>query len=1079
MFQKFGFNIRQAFFNVRRSLMTIITLALAISMIAGLFYYFDAFERDALRSSTQFDMFADLNLIHSSSNQQINCSEKFDLTDYSVYSSVAESELEIESTFKYQSISSLNTLIYANHTNRPDLLALGLYYIQYFRLNLYSFDENFYESYRFTQFFRLLDGTIPENKDEILLDFMTAAKFDYHVGQTVNISTYYQYTFGEEYFVNITNVKVAGLFVPKTTLPYYRIVNNSVLFENFYEEYSEDDLLSLEFDDLYVTNTNGIAVPVLGYSDFEDDDQPFQVFYHELGAEIGADMGVWTSPRRIYYFSGYGITLNRDFTSFFNLYPPDRTVEIGVNALRRSIPYSVVIIDMISAPLQELFEESNRMRIIAQIINIPILIVALIVGSFASKSATQNKVDEFLLLRSKGVSKSMVRRQIFMESFINGIVASVFGAGLGFATFFGHDLWVRPMIYTQFEALDVTLFAKQSSILLSIGLGVILSVLTSISSMRYVSRLETSELLTAIEQKDMEIEFDEQTVFTSTSQSTKEMRKSRRDIQKEYKTAIEEKRKKVKKWSVLFLILALIPFYYYLFILFADGRLPQYWIIQWIELSKNYFVYGFSTVLFIFSPILLTVGIIRIITLEAPVFLGRISRFLGRIFLKDKSYLMGLQMMKKKQYGTVIMFLAVFTAIFVNLNVMAYTFHAQENVYQNYQIGSDLHVSFGFGTNVSNTGELDDLSQDLKAITLNSQLLVEDAMITYEHRHSSYISLYQHYINFSNYLNFVLDGKKIMPNKDFIQTVMDLIDYNLNNPYLDGIPGAIVNQKYLDSNLLEINDIAYLDYRYYDSRLPRDYAFIYGHSVPFRIVGVVEHFPGVYVRPLSETSILTPSEHIVVDVGDLPYQGVDYMLHAPNIHVLVNINYKAETNKDVVEDYLVARTDDYYSGFSNGEFQFYIDKWVSIQNQDSTQLNPLLVYKIGYLIFIVVLIQVALGLPILLASVRQKEQHFYGILMSRGFGKKGVFRFILGELFVIYFIAIIGGLLLGIGSAFLSILLGTICNPYMQGQQFRIFLNPMDLAVILSSVIGVSLLIFTIGFLTDTRKSISDYLYKF
>ena len=49
MFQKFNFNLKQAVFNVKRSLMTIITLALAISMIAGLFYYFDAFEREALQ----------------------------------------------------------------------------------------------------------------------------------------------------------------------------------------------------------------------------------------------------------------------------------------------------------------------------------------------------------------------------------------------------------------------------------------------------------------------------------------------------------------------------------------------------------------------------------------------------------------------------------------------------------------------------------------------------------------------------------------------------------------------------------------------------------------------------------------------------------------------------------------------------------------------------------------------------------------------------------------------------------------------------------------------------------------------
>ena len=58
MFQKLDFNFKQAVFNVKRSVMTIITLTLAISMIAGLFYYFDAFEREASQSSTRFGSFS-------------------------------------------------------------------------------------------------------------------------------------------------------------------------------------------------------------------------------------------------------------------------------------------------------------------------------------------------------------------------------------------------------------------------------------------------------------------------------------------------------------------------------------------------------------------------------------------------------------------------------------------------------------------------------------------------------------------------------------------------------------------------------------------------------------------------------------------------------------------------------------------------------------------------------------------------------------------------------------------------------------------------------------------------------------
>ncbi len=1058
--------------------MTIITLALAISMIAGLFYYFDAFEREALRSSSQFDMFADLNLLHSSSTQQLNCSDTFQFTDAEVYNSLNNAELEVEDAFKYQFVSgtavSVTAYLYENHTDRIDLLAKGLQSTEYVRFHSYQLDTAFYESNRFSSFFRIMNGTTPTSQNEIMIDMMVAAKFDYHIGSVVNLTTYYFYTYGDVYYVDIPNITIVGTFIPITALDDYRIINASAKFENYYIDYTEEEIDELVYEDLYEESTQGSDTPLLGYSNFTQDTHPFQQYYRDLTIEVGYPL------QKIHYFSGYGVTLNRDFTSFFNLYPPDRTVERGVQDLIRFVPDSIIILDMISDPLQILFESANRMRIISQIINIPIIIVALIVGSFASKSSTQNKVDEFLLLRSKGVSKKMVRNQILMEAFINGIVASVLGAGLGFVTFYGHDLWIRPMIYTQFIELDITLFVKQSSILLSLAIGVILSVLTSLSSVSYVNKLDISELLSAIEQKDMDIEFDEQSVFASTEKSTKQERKSRRERKREYKDVVEEKQKKVKKWAILYNIIGLLPLYYYLFLKIAGAYATQNWILEWLDWSNSSAVYGFSTLLFIIAPIFIAIAFVRIVTREAPVFLGRIAAFLGRMFLKKKSFLLGLQMMKKKQYATVIMLLGVFTALFVHLNIMSYSLYTQENVYSNYQTGSDLYVNFGFGPNMTNSEDLDELSQFLKGMKMNGDTLIEDALITYQHRHSSFLGQYKHYVNLSNYLDFVVDGKKIMPDNDFIPSVMTLIDYNLNDPERDIFPGAIVNQEYLDKNLVELGGIAYLDYRYYDSRESLSTAFVSGYTIPVRIVAVVEYFPGIYVRPLSMASVLTASEHIVVDVSDLPFQGVDYILHAPQLHMLLQLDYEAESDHKAIEEYLIARTETNYGGFGAGDFDFYIDKWVSLQNQESsTSINHLLVYKIAYLIFIVVLIQVALGLPILLASVRRKEQHFYGILMSRGFGKKGVFRFILGELFIIYFLAVIGGIAVGLLSSTLTLLFGNISNPYMIGQQFRIFLNPMDLLVILGSVVGVSLLIFIVGFLYDTRKSISEYLYKF
>ncbi|MHA1453827.1 MAG: hypothetical protein ACTSRD_13275, partial [Promethearchaeota archaeon] len=393
MFQKFSFNVKQAIFNVKRSLMTIITLALAISMIAGLFYYFDAFEREALRSSSQFDMFSDINLVHTSSTQELNCSNTFDITDADVYSSLSNAELEIETQYRYQTISSLGSLsssLYANHTNRPDLTSQGLREMETVRFHAFQLDTSFYQSNRFSSFFEIKEGRAPQSKNEILIDMMVAAKFDYSVGSVVNLSTYYIFAHGYPiYWLDIPNITIVGTFIPTTSLKDYRIANGSTSFENYYFQFTDAEMAELEYEDLYGKYSSGSNTPLFGYSTFETDDHPFQQYYQNLNNSVGVKLP------NLFYISGYGVTLNRDFTSFFNLLPPDRTVEIGLNGLRRSLPYSITVHNLIGEPLQELFEEANRLRIISQIINIPIIIVALIVGSFASKSATQGKVDEF------------------------------------------------------------------------------------------------------------------------------------------------------------------------------------------------------------------------------------------------------------------------------------------------------------------------------------------------------------------------------------------------------------------------------------------------------------------------------------------------------------------------------------------------------------------------------------------------------------------------------------------------------------------------------------------------------------
>ena len=54
--------------------------------------------------------------------------------------------------------------------------------LEYVRFHTYQLDNDFYQSNRFNQFFQIMEGRTPQSKNEVLIDMMVAAKFDYSVG---------------------------------------------------------------------------------------------------------------------------------------------------------------------------------------------------------------------------------------------------------------------------------------------------------------------------------------------------------------------------------------------------------------------------------------------------------------------------------------------------------------------------------------------------------------------------------------------------------------------------------------------------------------------------------------------------------------------------------------------------------------------------------------------------------------------------------------------------------------------------------------------------------------------------------
>jgi hypothetical protein len=130
------------------------------------------------------------------------------------------------------------------------------------------------------------------------------------------------------------------------------------------------------------------------------------------------------------------------------------------------------------------------------------------------------------------------------------------------------------------------------------------------------------------------------------------------------------------------------------------------------------------------------------------------------------------------------------------------------------------------------------------------------------------------------------------------------------------------------------------------------------------------------------------------------------------------------------------------------------------------------------MIIIIIAAQLALALAVIISSVQQENRHYFGILLARGFGKSGVFKFLFSQIFIIYFLGLLFGIIAGIiGGNVIMYLLNSIV--FRQLGFLPVVMNPFDLIQIIGIIIGVSLVIFLISYLFEMRKSIDEYLRNF
>ncbi len=1086
MGNRLSFYFSQGSKNLRKSLLIILGLTLALSMVSGISLYIDSYQKNMVTES--FDQIIDFNLDYNYENYTGNISDNFQAYDSSVISLFQNSEnIDTESHFRYFLLDTYNFNFYKNYSQLYGLDYYGYELVDGNLANMGLFDEQFYTSKRFDQYFAIINGTIPKSEEEILIPIDLAYKMNLTLGETTNldIKTAWE-SMPLNSSLSLSDVKVVGIYATK--LPYYRFGYKWIYHD--YTYHSKNDTVT-DYESLSKDNIGSDFV--FCYYNFSKTDNihPVQTFIHDHNNFLEN----FTAEDEYYNFNidetaGLSFCFNRDNIDFNHLNSYSRLIMQESQIIERQIESRYVNFkDYLSRHLSDLYLMSNVYRIVLQILNVPILIFAIFIGSFAIKTNAKSRLDEFLLLRSKGSSNSFLRNQFFIEAIFNGFTSSTIAIIAGFGTFYGFRALLSDIIFNYGSTAVLTPSISWGTVLLTYAIGIGITFLASLSSIVYVGKLPTYKLLTILGSDSMDVEYDEKSLFHQTEgkkvaieetpfydesqvqQNSAEIVKEsslKRIIKKRkkhdlYQNVVQTKEKKIPKLSIAFIIVSLFPVIIYILYYLGSLSSASDALISISELIELYF--GIIIIFAILSPVLFVVGIIRILVVEKPTRYARISKFLSSIFLKEKSYLCGIEMVKRKQYKTVILLVGIFTSLLVFTNVFLNSSSRYDLMFDNVRIGGDVRVYYNNeGRPISNTSDIELFESQLKSYkTSDNETLINQVVTCYSGWESDEYYGQRYYLDIEKYLDIIQEDDKKLPIGDFVSKIESLIDYNKNSS--NTIPGVIVNSGFLTLNKLEIGDLYTMFHHYYNTTASE----LQNISTSVRIMVSTDVMPGLYLTYGYWGSY---TENMIIDINSVnPDKD---LLYGDGFIQMIDIDPDIEEDTEVLEEMLNNATIDYVE---ITYLRFYNQNWDDLNYELSVSDSG--IYGIIYLEFLMIGVLLAFGLAILILSFQRENKYFNGVLLARGFGRIGLLKLILSQIFIIFQIGILTGLVSGFLTSISFLKITAIMNYGAGLFSFPIFMNALELFQILGIIVLSSVVIYLVSYYFESKKNITQYFHKF
>ncbi len=1007
-----GFYLHQAFKYIGQSKLTIIALGLAVSMVAGFGYYYDSAQNFTLNKS--YTDFVDFSVDYGA-----NLEPSLDITipeeGLEIQNLFSNSELNYQDEFfiHYMSSSSCN-LQYKTEDNETKV-----------DVPIWVFSNlDLYQSSRFSEYYRLIDGVIPNAPEEFLVSEKLVEKYNVSIG--VNQTLPFQIDVEAK---NISGINIVGIYSPQ------------------YEEKTFGRM-----------DKSTRAFLMFGFNNLEEsyDYYPYKSLIEALkdNPEINKypNYGFKVIPT-------FNIQYNRDGINIAFLKITSDSIESDLYKIAVHLPAGITIDNYLTPVLKDQYNSQSDLRLKIQITNIPIAIFAVYLGSIANKSKVRKRYHEFFSMRMRGFPKSMVVYQFIVESFLNSILICIVGLFAGFGIFKFSQYWLNPISLPDYniQGLSLPFHFSILTFFETLGFSIVLTLLSTISSIKHITSMKTSKLVSELVKSGDDLDYDETTLFIEKYKEEKEVEKGQEKLN--INDFIRKKESLIPKWGIKVAILSLLPIILYSIILIEQTFIVPDYFIEISNFLKNQI--EFLIILTLICPFVMVFALLHYLLIESPSRLANIAKKISHPFMKKRDFIIGIEMVRQKQYVRIILLLSIFIASLIFSNMTVNTLVRQNNIVTNFKVGADLHYSYIVTTSdFSDRSDLDQFEEELNQIKVSDENFLFDE-ITHVYKTRQILGPIEnnnYFVNFSEYLSILEHNNKRLPSDDLINEINNAIEYNEN--LTSDYAGIIVSSSFLENNGYFLGDTIILHHK-------SSVNFTNGQNIEkyieAKIISVIDLMPGLYMNENNRDSFVAIDNHV--------FNYSIEVLPSKKIIELININSNVDITDENVQNYISNSTS--YS-FTNDEYNFYNYNWDLV---DSSSFNSLSVPFIGIFYFNILIIGLILtvGISILVFSAQDESKAMYGELIVRGFGKRGIYSLISNQILVSFILSIIVGTISGsiMSIAFSKVYLLSGGGGFLN---LPVFFNLIEFLVILGIVISFTWLFLIIAFIRYSRQEIYHLL---